>query len=345
MHAMKKLNLAVNGLGRIGRCILRAYFENIEDYQDYLNIVVVNAGTPCISDRIHSLAYDSVHGRFDKKIEILTDDTFRIDNSSIKMIFERDIAKINWRDFDIDIVLECTGSFTKNSMSHTHLDSGAKKVIVSAPYNDADTTIVLGANEELLDARHRVISIGSCTTNCLAPIAKILDTAFGIESGFMTTIHSYTNDQLILDGRHNDQRRSRAAALSMIPTSTGAAKAIGEVLPALHGKLGGAAIRVPTANVSMIDFKFTSKVDISEYAINNALSKYSNEIANIISVSDVELVSCDFNHTRYSAIFDTTLTKVVNNNFCRVVAWYDNEWGFSNRMLDVSKKFLNKVMR
>ncbi|MDJ1305551.1 MAG: type I glyceraldehyde-3-phosphate dehydrogenase [Candidatus Midichloria sp.] len=338
---MKKLRLGINGFGRIGKCILAAYFESFKYYFNEIDIVAVNAGTPNIADRIHSLKYDSVHGRFKAEIKISDEETFLVDNQHrIKMIFERNIENLDWLALGVDVVLECTGSFNKDKKAHAHLKSGAKKVIVSAPYDSADATIVMGANETALDPfTHKVISIGSCTTNCLAPIAKILNNELSIESGFVTTIHAATNDQLILDGRHTDRRRARAAFLSAIPASTGAAKSIGVVLPELQDRLGGAAIRIPTANVSMIDLKFLSAKNTSKDEINSLMKQAISQSPTILAISDEELVSCDFNHTKYSAIFDTTLTSVVNRNFCRVVAWYDNEWGFSSRMLDVAKIF------
>lgn len=276
---MKKLRLGINGFGRIGKCILAAYFESFNHYFNEIDIVAVNAGTPNIADRIHSLKYDSVHGRFKREIKISDEETFLVDNQhKVKMVFERNIEKIDWAALGVDVVLECTGSFNKNKKSHAHLKAGAKKVIVSAPYDAADVTIVMGANETLLDPlTHEIISIGSCTTNCLAPIAKILNNELGIESGFVTAIHAATNDQLILDGRHNDRRRARAAFLSTIPASTGAAKSIGLVLPELQDKLGGAAIRIPTANVSMIDLKFLSTRNTSKGEINDLMKQAASQ--------------------------------------------------------------------
>ena len=341
---MTKLRLAINGLGRIGKCIIRAYFENFTRYHNDIEIVAINTGSQNIENRVHSIRYDSVHGKFKEKIQILDNNSFAVANNKITMLFERNITLINWQDLGVDLVLECTGAFNKNKAAHQHLDAGAKKVIVSAPYNDADVTIVAGVNDNLFNPfTHHVISIGSCTTNCLAPVAKVLNDSIGIESGFITTVHAYTNDQSLLDGTHNDRRRARAAALSIIPSSTGATKSIGLVLPELQGKLGGAAIRIPTANVAMIDLKFLATKSTTKDQINQLMETAAIKMPNVLGIANEELVSCDFNHTQYSAIFDTTLTQVINQNFCRVVAWYDNEWAFSNRMLDVAQILSYKI--
>ena len=262
-----------------------------------------------------------------------------INDKKIPLQQERDLNKLNWQN--VDILLECTGKFNDKATSLNHITiAGAQKVIVSAPCKDADATIVYGVNNGALKAKDRVISIGSCTTNCLAPVAKVLNDNIGIEAGFMTTIHSYTNDQRILDGSHKDLRRARSAATSIIPTSTGAAKALGLVLPELAGKLDGAAVRVPTPNVSMIDLCFTSSRDTSIEEINQLIAANSN---NVLAVAPAKLVSIDFNHNTHSSIFDPFETKVVNKRFCRIVAWYDNEWAFSCRMLDVAKLFAELV--
>ena len=342
---MSQIKLAINGLGRIGKCVIRAYFEYYQKYGDKLKMVAINVGSGSITDRVHSLIYDSTHGVIRNELTIVDLNHFKVDDHDpIKMIFERDIANINWAELGVDIVLECSGAFTKNKGSHQHLKSGAKKVIVSAPYDDADATIVLGANDHVLNfSTQDCISIGSCTTNCLAPIAKILNDNLEIESGFMTTVHAYTNDQLLLDGSHKDKRRARAAALSAIPSSTGAAKSMSLVLPELAGKLDGAAIRIPTPNVSLIDFTFVTKKMTNTTQINYLMHGESEKNKDVLSVTDQELVSCDFNHTVYSAIFDMTMTRVVQGNFCRILAWYDNEWGFSNRMLELSMMFYNKI--
>lgn len=325
-----KINIGINGLGRIGRCVLRAIFELKEKE---FNIVAVN-GPASIEEHTHLLKYDSVHGIFPGNI-LHEDNKLIINGCKIPLKQERDLNKLNWDG--VDIVLECTGKFNDKTSALTHITSGgAKKVIVSAPCKNADSTIVYQVNNQDLKPEHQVISIGSCTTNCLSPVAKALNDNIGIEAGFMTTIHSYTNDQRILDGSHKDLRRARSAAMSMIPSSTGAAKALGLVLPELNGKLDGAAIRVPTPNVSMIDLCFTTSRDTSIEEINSLIEKNKSEV---LAISEAKLVSVDFNHNSHSAIFDPFETKVVNKRFCRVVAWYDNEWAFSVRMLDIAKLF------
>ncbi len=331
---MNKINLGINGLGRIGRCVLRAIFELKRD--NIFNIISVN-GPASIEEHAHLLKYDSVHGTFPGEIEA-QDKQFLINNKIIHLQQERDLNKLNWNK--VDIVLECTGRFNDRESAATHLQRGAQKIIVSAPCKNADSVIVYGVNEEKLTQQDQVISIGSCTTNCLAPIAKIINDSIGIESGFMTTIHSYTNDQRLLDGSHKDLRRARAAAISMIPTSTGAAKTLGLVLPELEGKLDGSAIRVPTPNVSMIDLSFVASKDTSIEDINQIVQTTNNKV---IDIAKAPLVSIDFNHNNHSAIFDPFETKVINKRFCRIVAWYDNEWAFSVRMLDVAKLLADKI--
>lgn len=325
-----KINIGINGLGRIGRCILRAIFElNRKEF----NIVAVN-GPASIEEHAHLLKYDSVHGIFPGHI-VHENNNLIINDHKIPLKQMRDLSQLKWDG--VDIVLECTGKFNDKSSALTHISSGgAKKVIVSAPCKDADSTIVYKVNNHALKPEHQVISIGSCTTNCLAPVAKVLHDNIGIEAGFMTTIHSYTNDQRILDGSHKDLRRARTAGMSIIPSSTGAAKALGLVLPELNGKLDGSAVRVPTPNVSMIDLCFTTSRDTSIEEINNLIAKNRSDV---LAVAETKLVSVDFNHNPHSAIFDPFETKVVNKRFCRVVAWYDNEWGFSVRMLDIAKLF------
>ena len=331
------INIGINGLGRIGRCLIRAIVER--DEKD-LNLVAIN-GSGKLDDYITLLKYDSVHGKFNHDIKT-DNDTLIIGRQKIKFLSHRDPALIPWGKHNVDIVLECTGAFKDKKDALKHIEAGAKKVLISAPSNDADVTIVYGVNNEALKKDHKVISIGSCTTNALAPIVKILNDAFTIESGYMTTIHSYTNDQTILDNRHSDIRRARACALSMIPTSTGAAKAIGEVLPELKGKLAGSAIRVPTPNVSMIDLTILVKKSTSEKEINDIISEAaSKKMKGVLSVAEEKLVSIDFNHNPHSTIFDPYETHV-NGKLVRVVSWYDNEWGFSNRMLDVAA-FISKM--
>jgi len=327
--------IAINGFGRIGKCVLRAFAEN--DYPD-LEIVCVNIGMGDLDSEYHFLKYDSTHGIFNNLKK--TSNGFDFGKGNVKVIAEMDIAKLPWHDDKIDIVLECTGAFTKRELAAKHISSGAKKVMVSAPCESADETIVLGVNEQKLNKNHEVISIGSCTTNCLAPIAKVFNDALGIESGFMTTIHAYTNDQNLLDAAHKDKRRARAAALSMIPSSTGAAKALGIVLPELAGKLDGVAMRVPTSNVSFVDFKFNASKDTTTEELNSIFKvALKGTLAKVAKYCDEELVSIDFNHNSASCSFDSTQTKVVEKRLCRVAAWYDNEWGFSNRMLDVAQIF------
>jgi glyceraldehyde 3-phosphate dehydrogenase len=328
------VRIGVNGLGRIGRSIVRAAVElGMKD------IVITAANGPApIEEHAYLLKYDSVQGTCPATIRV-QNDHISVGEQKIKILHERDPNKLPWRELGVDIVLECTGKFSSRKDAALHLGQ-AKKVIVSAPSEGADATIVMGVNEHILNASHDVISIGSCTTNALAPIAKILNDNIGIECGFMTTIHSYTGDQNLLDASHKDKRRSRAAALSMVPTSTGAAKAIGVVLPELDGKLGGAAVRVPTPNVSMIDLCFTAKQDVTSDSINQLIAEACKrpELQNIIAQAEDKLVSIDFNHTTYSSIFDPYETKVVGKRFCRVVSWYDNEWAFSVRMLEAARK-------
>ena len=330
---MSKINIAINGIGRIGKNIFRRFFE--KEYEN-LNLVAINLGESNIQSKLHLLKYDSIHGTFNDVDRIENDKIF-VKGQSINIIKERNIKNINWKNHNVDLILECTGNFNSKELSLRHIERGAKKVLVSAPCKNADNMVVLGVNHDKLSSEDRVVSIGSCTTNCLAPIAKILDENFGIKSGFMTTIHSYTNDQRIIDGGHKDLRRARAAAMSIIPTTTGAAKSIGLILPNLKGKLDGAAVRVPTPNVSMIDLSFISNKDISSIEINEIMRQNSKgNYRGIVGVAEDELVSIDFNHTTASAIFDVSETKVINKNFCRVVAWYDNEWAFSCRMLEIA---------
>lgn len=324
------IKIGINGLGRIGRCIIRAVSEL---KQNEFDIISVN-GPASIEEHAHLLKYDSVHGIFPGDISI-SDNVLIINGKKIPLQQERDLTKLDWQD--VDILLECTGRFNDKNAAMTHIESGkAKKVITSAPCKNADATIVFGVNNQALEQKHQVISIGSCTTNCLSPVAKVLNDNIGIDSGFMTTIHSYTNDQRILDGSHKDLRRARSAAMSIIPSSTGAAKALGLVLPELAGKLDGSAVRVPTPNVSMIDLSFIANKDTSIEEINELISQNTNDV---LAMAEARLVSTDFNHNSHSSIFDPFETKVVNKRFCRVVAWYDNEWGFSVRMLDVAKLF------
>jgi len=328
------IRVAINGLGRIGRCVTRAIFEDAR----YSNIELVAVNGPAeIGTQKHLLKYDSIHGRFSKSVE--ADGNFLvIDGKKVRLFGERDPKKLPWADLKIDVVLECTGVFTKYDDAHQHIDAGAKKVIISAPAKEDNVkTIVYGVNDDSLNADDKVISVGSCTTNCLAPIAKAINDVIGIEKGFMTTIHAYTNDQNIVDNSHKDLRRARACAMSMIPTSTGAAKAIGLVLPELKGKLDGNAIRVPTANVSMVDLNFIAKRDTTKEEVNEAVRKAAaDRMKEVLQIIDEPLVSIDFNHTGFSSCFDTTQTRVMGGNLVKVASWYDNEWAFSLRMLDVT---------
>jgi len=326
------VKVAINGFGRIGRHVLRAIFES---KRKDIHVVALNDLGP-VETNAFLLRHDSVHGAFPGTVKV-TDGAIDIGSGPIKVLAEKDPAKLPWRELGIDVALECTGLFTKREQAAKHLDAGARKVLISAPANDADLTVVYGVNHEKLTQAHTVVSNASCTTNCLAPVAKVLHETIGIATGYMTTVHAYTLDQPVLDTLHKDLRRARAAAVSMIPTTTGAAKAVGLVLPELKGKLDGTAIRVPTLNVSMIDFTFVAKRATSAEEINAAMRKAADgPLKGVLGVNDEPLVSIDFNHNPNSSTFDLTQTVVMNGTFCRVLAWYDNEWGFSNRMSDVA---------
>ena len=326
------VKVGINGFGRIGRLILRALLEN---YKDKIQVVGINdLGSK--ETNAHLIKYDSTHGTLNHEV-ISTSEGFKINNQNIKVFSEKDPANIPWGDVGANIVLECTGLFLTKETAGKHIKGGAKKVIISAPAKDADFTIVQGVNSQKLKKEHNIISNGSCTTNCLAPVAMILEKTFGIEYGYMTTIHSYTGDQKLLDTLHKDLRRARSTEGAMIPTSTGAAKAMSLVLPSLKGKLDGTAIRVPTPNVSLIDFTLVTNKDVSVDKINDAMTKASqNELKGILGINRQPLVSKDFNHDPHSSVFDVTQTQVIKNKFSRVLSWYDNEWGFSNRMCDTS---------
>lgn len=327
-----KPRIAINGFGRIGRMVLRAI---IESGRNDLEIVAIN-DLGSIDMNAHLLKYDSIHGRFPGTVSV-NQNTIDVGLGPIQVLSEADPEKLPWKQLGIDIVMECSGHFTDKEKASKHLKAGAKRVLVSAPTTNADLTVVYGVNHQELRAEHHIVSCGSCTTNCLAPVAGALHEAIGIEYGYMTTVHAYTGDQRLVDTLHKDLHRARAAAMSMIPTSTGAAKALGLVLPALKGKLDGAAIRVPTANVSVIDFKFTPSRKTSVEEINTVMRRVAEgSMKQILSIVDEPLVSIDFNHSSYSSNFDTTQTQVIDGQFCRVVSWYDNEWGFSNRMGDVA---------
>jgi glyceraldehyde 3-phosphate dehydrogenase len=326
------VRVAINGFGRIGRNVLRAIAES--GRRD-IEVVGINDLGP-VETNAHLLRFDSVHGRFPGEVTV-KGDTISVGNGAIKVSAERDPTKLPWKDLGVDIALECTGIFASKDKASAHLTAGAKRVLVSAPADGADMTVVYGVNHDKLTKDHKVVSNGSCTTNCLAPVAKVLNDTVGIETGFMTTIHAYTGDQPTLDTMHKDLYRGRAAALSMIPTSTGAAKAIGLVLPELKGKLDGVAIRVPTPNVSVIDLKIVAKKATTAEEINAAMKRASQqELKGILGTTDAPNVSIDFNHDPHSATFHIDQTKVMNGTFVRVMSWYDNEWGFSNRMADTA---------
>jgi len=327
------IRIGINGLGRIGRCVLRAIYET---GANDIELVAVNGPAP-IETHVHLLKYDSVHGRFNTTVEAKGEHLL-IGGKEVKLFREKDPKNIPWGKLGVDYVLECTGKFNKRDEAAQHLVPGAKRVLVSAPAENADSTIVYGVNNAMLKKDHQVVSVGSCTTNALAPLAKVLHEAVGIESGFMTTIHSYTGDQNLVDSSHKDLRRARAAAMSMIPSSTGAAKTIGIILPELNGKLDGTSIRVPTANVSLVDLSFVSSKKTTREEINAALEKAAaGELQNILGATHEPLVSIDFTHTTQSSTADLTGTKVIGGNLVRVASWYDNEWAFSCRMLDVAR--------
>ena len=327
------VRVAINGFGRIGRNILRAHYEAKRHPE--IQIVAIN-DLGDINANAHLTRYDSTHGKFPGAVAISGNDMV-VNGDKIRVVAERDPKNLPWKEMNIDVVLECTGFFTSKEKAAAHLAGGAKKVLISAPATNVDATIVYGVNHQTLKASHTIISNASCTTNCLAPLAKVLHEGIGIEKGLMNTIHSYTNDQALLDVYHSDIRRSRAAAHSMIPTKTGAAVAVGLVLPELNGKLDGFAVRVPTMNVSVVDFTFTAKRNTTIEEVNDLIQTAAakSPLAGILEVNAEPLVSIDFNHNPASSIFDVSYTKVSEGNLVKVLAWYDNEWGFSNRMLDV----------
>jgi glyceraldehyde 3-phosphate dehydrogenase len=332
MEQPMAVRIAISGFGRIGRNILRAI---VEAKRKDLEIVAIN-DLFSAKDNAHLLRHDSVHGRFPGDVK-LDGDSIDVGGGPIKVLAERDPNKLPWRSLGIDLVMECTGIFTDRDKAAAHLEAGAKRVLVSAPAKGADLTVVFGVNHDKLTRDHKVVSNASCTTNCLAPVAKVLNDLVGIKSGFMTTIHAYTNDQNVLDVAHKDMRRARAAAINLIPTSTGAAAAVGLVLPELKGKLDGTAIRVPTPNVSVVDLKFIPGRETASDEINKAMEHASRqELKGILAVTNEPLVSIDFNHNPHSSTFDLTQTQIVDGKLVRVLAWYDNEWGFSNRMADTA---------
>jgi len=326
------IRVGINGFGRIGRNILRAIYES---GRKDIEVVAANDLGP-VETNAHLLRFDSIHGRFPGEVTV-KGDSISLGNGAIKITAERDPTKLPWKELGIDIALECTGIFTSKEKAAAHLSAGAKRVLVSAPADGADMTVVYGVNHDKLTPDHKVVSNGSCTTNCLAPIAKVLNDTVGIETGFMTTIHAYTGDQPTLDTMHKDLYRARAAAMSMIPTSTGAAKAIGLVLPELAGRLDGTAIRVPTPNVSVVDLKIVAKRKTDTKEVNEAMKRASEqELKGILGTTSHPNVSIDFNHDGHSATFALDQTKVQGGTFVRVLSWYDNEWGFSNRMADTA---------
>ena len=326
------VRVGINGFGRIGRLVLRAISES---GRKDIQVVGVNDLGP-IETNAHLLRFDSVHGSFPGKVKT-TKTGMNIGKGNILVTAERDPANLPWEKLGVEVALECTGIFTAKDKASAHLAAGAKKVLISAPSSDADITVVYGVNHKKMRKSHKVVSNASCTTNCLAPIAFVLNNAMGIEHGYMTTIHAFTGDQPVLDTLHGDLRRARSAVMSMIPTSTGAAKAVGLVLPELAGKLDGTSIRVPTPNVSVVDFKFRSKKKTTVEAVNAAIVKAANgKLKGVLATSALPTVSIDYNHNPSSSTFDLTQTQVIDGRFVRVLAWYDNEWGFSNRMSDTA---------
>jgi len=331
-----KIKVGINGMGRIGRMIVRAIIEN---KNKNIEIKHINNRTNLESCSA-LLKYDSIHGKFNAEIDF-DDSHLIINKKKITFSQETDLNNINWKKYDVDFVFECTGKFNSKDKLLPHLKNGAKKVIVSAPCKNSDKTIVFGVNESELKKDDKIISAASCTTNCLAPVAYVLNENFEIEKGFMTTIHAFTSDQRILDNSPNDARRARSASQSIVPTSTGASKAIGEIIPSLKGKLEGVAMRVPTPNVSLIELVFCTKKDLSIEKINSAFRNFSKK-NKVLEVTDEKLVSIDFNHNPASSIIDSSLTNVVGKNMGKISAWYDNEWGFSNRMCDIAE-YLHKI--
>ncbi|MDA9676783.1 type I glyceraldehyde-3-phosphate dehydrogenase [bacterium] len=328
------IKLGINGFGRIGRMTLRSIIEN--NRKDIEVVAINNRSNAEISSFL--LTHDSIHGPVKNKIEY-SDKSISIDGKKINMIQESEISNIDWKKYKVDVVLECTGKFNTKEKSAQHIKSGVKKVLVSAPCKGANN-IVFGVNHKNINSKDEVISAASCTTNCLAPVAKVLNDNFKIERGFMTTIHSYTTDQRLLDNSHRDLRRARAATNSMIPTTTGATKSLGDVIPELKGKIEGISIRVPTPNVSLVEFIFSSNQNLTIEKINNSFTKASkSELKNILDVNNKPLVSSDFNHNPHSAVVDLSLTKVVENKMAKISAWYDNEWGFACRMCDLANYF------
>ena len=332
------IKIGINGLGRIGRMVIRSLVEN---KNKNIEIKHINNRTNSETSSL-LLKYDSVHGKFNSNINYNKNNLI-INKKKISFSQETELSKINWKKYGVDIVLECTGKYNSKEKCIQHIKNGAKKVIVSAPCKNADKTIVYGVNHKTINKNDLIISAASCTTNCFAPVAFVINKEFKIEKGFMTTIHSYTSDQRLLDNSHKDPRRARSAGQSIVPTSTGASKALGEIIPELKGKLDGLALRVPTPNVSLVDFVFNSKNKLSVKKINDSFIKASNkELKNVLDTTNEKLVSVDFNHNSNSAIVDLSLTSVVGDNMGKVSAWYDNEWGFASRMNDLVE-YIHKV--
>lgn len=332
---MSKKRVAINGFGRIGRLAARVILQN---YTDKIDLIAINDPSPTDASA-HLFEFDSTYGRYPGSVKIEGEDLLNIDGHKVKKFTTREISELPWGDLDIDVVIECTGVFRTGEKAQPHLDQGAKKVLLSAPAKDDQfKTIVLGVNDDTLKGDEKLVSNASCTTNCLAPVAKVLDEAFGIESGLMTTIHSYTNDQRVLDAGHKDMRRARTAAVNMIPTSTGAAKAVGLVLPQLNGKLNGISVRVPTETVSLVDLTVTLKKDVTAEEVNAAFEKAAKAMPHILHVESRPLVSMDFRGDSHSSIVDAHETSVIGGNLVKVLSWYDNEWGYTCRLIELAAK-------
>ena len=327
------MKVAINGFGRIGRLVLRAIFEN--DREIELEVVAIN-DLENIDTSIHLLKYDSVHGFFSKSVKKIAENKIRIGDRVVDYYSETNPQNLPWKNLDVDLVMECTGVFKTEEACSLHLNAGAKKVLLSCPGKNLKKIVIFGVNDDLLNKEDKIVSSGSCTTNCLAPIVKILDSEFGIDKGFASTIHSYTGDQSIVDRDHRDLRRARAAAINIIPTTTGAAKSIEKIFPNLKGKLLGAAYRVPTPNVSLVDCNFSLKKNTTSEQLKEIIIKWADFKfkSNVLGYTHENLVSSDFNHSPYSSVVDLSLIKVIDGNFVNIVSWYDNEWGFSNRMID-----------
>ena len=328
------VRVGINGLGRIGRCLFRLLCSL--DKEQEIDLVAVN-GSSDIGVHTHLIKYDSVHGTFEHDVENVGDDLIEVNGRKVRYFRIKNPEEIPWSSCGVDVVFECTGKFNKKLLSEQHISGSVKKVIVSAPVDDADIQVIYGINESSLGAEHKIISVGSCTTNCAAHVVGIVDREFELSGGFITTVHSYTNDQNHVDGSHKDLRRARACNLSIIPSTTGASKALSYLFPHMNGKISASAVRVPTPNVSLVDFAFTTGTKVTKEMLNGALSSAARASDSVLLATSEPLVSIDFNHTTYSAVFDLTETYVNEGNVSRIVAWYDNEWAFSSRMIDVLK--------